>query len=122
MKFGEAFKTLGFTLSNPRNSWSAEPSSGVCISLWREEVRADGKADVFDTKRDASAFQYWGHKRGNLERLNNLRTAQQKFESQVSVVIVTGTPGKGYEDALPQIGCLWRILYVDPDGNFAVTS
>ena len=39
MQFVEAFEHLGYNVEAPRQDWSAEKEDGICISLWKKEMR-----------------------------------------------------------------------------------
>lgn len=126
MKFTTAFEALGYKVSNPRQHWSAENATGICITLWRKEMGfANGRPWV-DTTVHAEDNAGWRDKPGNRKRLEHLRRALMEFDGFVDVVIVHGVPGRGYEDADPWRPALrggrWRVTAVDEDnGQFAAS-
>jgi hypothetical protein len=120
MKFVEAYNDLGYSLGNHRQDWSAEKPDGVCISLWKVEIQWQPSPPVLD------GFSLWpdgvpGSERpGFAKRLRHLKRAATEFGGDVDVVVLHGTPGKGYGVAEPwRRGSKWRITRFDPtNGNF----
>lgn len=66
MRYAEAFKKLGYDLPNPRQHWSCSSESGVCLSLWHQEI--DWKNHKFDTREDAGPPDTWNAAGANQRR------------------------------------------------------
>ncbi len=127
MKFTEAFRALGYEVAAPRTDWSAAKDSGVCLSIWSRETRFSPAGCAFDTRVDAQPIAIWNHKPGHTRRLKHLARAVSEFSGAVDVVLVSGVPGAGYEDAHPWVPekrkAAWIVTFFDPDtGHFAVET
>jgi hypothetical protein len=125
MRFSEAFNKLGYELPVPRTDWSAESSTGICISLWRSEI--DWSDLSFDTRVNAGSPTTW-NPAGNNKRKRHLAEALKRFDGWVDVVVVDGIPGKGVTNATPwnpkeRKGLKWRVLSCDDDvGHFVARA
>ena len=127
MKFTEAFKSLGYNLEVPRQDWSAESEHGVCITIWKQEMRTRNGAPWFDSKSHGGPLEEWIKKPGNTKRKRHLSKALLNSAAAVDVVILDGTPGEGYGDAHPwvsaQRGASWYVTSFEPDtGHFSVEA
>ena len=126
MQYGEAFAKLGYRLDAPRLDWSAENSTGVCITLWRSEI--DWKSLVMDSRIHANPIEEWRSLPGNSKRIKHARRAQQDFEGKVDVIVVDGTPGQGVTKATPWVpsdrkGLIWRVTHLDElDGHIRLEA
>jgi hypothetical protein len=127
MKFLEAFSNLGYQVAAPRQDWSAEKRDGVCISLWRKEIRTRDGMLWMDTRQHAGPLENWQSKPGNRKRVMHLRRALEEFDGCVDVVIVSGQPGLSYGTAQPWVdegsrtGTVWEITFLDEStGHFEV--
>lgn len=126
MQFTEAFRKLGYSVSNIRQDWSAEREDGVCITLWTKEV--DWKSLTVDTRVHSDPNENWRAKPGNRKRIVHLTRALSDFDGRVDVVNVHGEPGEGFGNASPWIaeerkGFMWRVLSVDPEtGHFTAKA
>ena len=123
MKFTHAFAALGYELASPRTDWSAERENGVCLSLWSREIRWGRGEGAFDTRHDAMPIDTWNHKPGFKKRLRHIQRAVDELDGRIDVVMVSGQPGHGYEDADPWKPELrkaaWIIEYFEPEtGHF----
>jgi hypothetical protein len=124
MQFSEAFRKLGYSLDVPRLDWTAEKGDGVCISLWQKEMGEREGLRWMDTKVHATDNEVWRNKSGNRKRIRHLRRAIDEFDGIVDVVIVQGTPGEGYGNAVPwlateRLGTRWRVTYLEEEtGHF----
>src|SRR5690349_19608847 len=101
MQFVEAFERLGYTIEAPRQDWTAEKDSGVCISLWRKEMGTQDGLLWMNTRVHADPLENWQDKPGNRKRIRHLRRALSDFGGCVDVVIVSGEPGVSYGTAQP---------------------
>jgi hypothetical protein len=124
MKYVEAFNKLGYEVPNPRQDWSAEKSDGICITLWEKEVvwqPSPPKLDIW--KVHPGAPGEWTKLPGNKKRIRHLKRALSEFGGWVDVIIVSGTPGKGYGDASiwepeRRRNHAWRIRKLDEVTGF----
>jgi hypothetical protein len=39
MTLSDSYRKLGYYLTNPRQDWSAGTETGVCLSIWTQEMR-----------------------------------------------------------------------------------
>jgi hypothetical protein len=121
MRYAEAFEKLGYDLHNPRQHWSCSSESGVCLSLWHQEI--DWKNHKFDTREDAGPPDTWNAAGAN-QRRRDLAIAVDKFDGWIDVVVVRGVPGEGVDDASPWLprqreGKRWRVTSFDnASGHF----
>ena len=127
MKYVEAFNSLGYNIESPRQDWSAITQSGVCLSLWRIELRMKDGASWLDTRLHCKPYEYWGAKPGSLKRRVHLSWAVFDFSNAIDVVIVNGIPGEGYDDAHPwnigERGASWRITSFEAEtGHFSAEA
>jgi hypothetical protein len=125
MRYAEAFAALGYKLAFPRQDWSSENDTGVCISIWRVEIKMRDGLPSMDSRVDAGPIELWGTAPGNAKRRQHLRAAIDKFAGRVDVVIVEGIPGQGVKDAnpwfVPGRKGAWHLTYFNPEsGHFAV--
>ena len=127
MKFTEAFEELGYSLSAPRTDWSAQSSTGVCISLWKKEMDIRDGLLWMNTRVHATALEDWRTRAGNQKRIQHLRQALDDQDGRVDVVIVSGTPGDSYGTAQPWVaegaraGTWWQVTELDDaTGHFEV--
>jgi hypothetical protein len=127
MKFGEAYKSIGYTLDNVQTDWSAlEEGRGVAISIWWAEVRMESGRPVFSTKdlkRDDTPAT--DARLGSRKRIKHLQKAWNEFGGWVDAIILTGVPSEGYGSAEPwdpaKCGGQWRIRRPEEDsGHFLV--
>jgi hypothetical protein len=124
MQFGEAFRELGYKLGAPRQDWSAENGSGVCLSLWQKEIHPTNRGLWIDTTVHCGPLEIWRSKPGNRKRIDHIYRAVSSLDGFVDVVLVNGTPGEGYDDAHPwkpeqRKGHRWRVVHFDPQtGHF----
>ena len=83
----DAFAFFGTVPDNPRWSWSAlsPDSQRVAITVWENEVGADGFLDFFGHPGLAD----WMTKPGNRERIRNLKTARDQCGGLFHVIWVT---------------------------------
>ncbi len=117
MQFTEAFKKLGYKLDAHRTDWSAANEQGVCVTIWRKEMGADGERLWHDSRIHADPIEQWNHKPGHSKRIKHLKKAVAEYDGLVDVVIVQGEPGVSYESAAPwepdQRGHRWRVTFFD---------
>jgi hypothetical protein len=123
MQYVEAFRRLGYAITNPRQDWSAANEQGCCITLWRGEVRTAKGRSFIDTKLHCEPLAVWSGKSGNIKRIIHLEQAVGRFDRWVDVIIVHGQPGVSYGSADPwlvaQRRSKWRIGEFDPStGHF----
>jgi len=129
MQYSEAFKALGYTLENRRGDWSAESPSGVCLAIWRKDLKVANELLCLDLleawEHRLEEAEPWMTKSGHKKRTRHLQRATQEFDGKVDVIFVSGTPGESYEDADPWIqskrGGHWRLTKFCPStGLFRV--
>lgn len=123
MRYGEAFNKLGYTLTVPRQQWSADKADGVCLTLWEVELDPEFKRQRIDTRKNCGRHETWVTAHGNRLRIQHLSRAMDEFEGWVDVVLVRGTPGQGADEANPWIKkdrkSAWRVVQFEPDtGHF----
>lgn len=116
MRYGEAFSKLGYRLEVPRQDWTAEKATGVCITLWRSEI--DWASMAMDSRLHGSPIELWRNKPGNHKRIRHATRAIQEFGGWVDAVVVSGASGEGVDDATPwnakeRDGYVWRITFLD---------
>jgi hypothetical protein len=114
----QAFKKLGFTLKDPRNSVSAESANGVAVAIYRAEL---GQDMSFDTRTVPNWDETRGQLPGNKERVRHLERALTEFDGSVRVVLVDGEPGKPSKTGEPwdKPDTYWQVTFFDrPSGNF----
>ena len=131
MRLTEAYRRLGYDLSVPRQDWSAENATGVCLSVWRSETVPEEGLLVLDTERHSGPIADWRSKPGAKKREAHLLSAIEKHDRYIDVVINHGEPGEGgaasrVSDADPwdveRRGGRWRIASFDQDtGHFRLT-
>jgi hypothetical protein len=123
MNFTNAFAVLGYDLTSPRTDWSAERDDGVCFSLWSREIKWGKGEGSFDTRRDAMPIETWNTKPGFKKRVRHMQRAVDEFGGRIDVILVSGEPGMGYEDAHPwkpevRKGA-WFVEWFEPEtGHF----
>ena len=127
MKFGEAYRSIGYDLDNVQTDWSAlKDGHGVAISIWWAEVRVESGRPVFSTKElgrdDTPATDA---RLGARKRFKHIQTAHSAFGGWVDAIILTGVPGEGYGSAEPwdpaKCGGQWRITkHEEETGHFLV--
>jgi hypothetical protein len=127
LKFTEAFEALGYSLSAPRTDWSAQSSTGVCVSLWKKEMGIRDGLLWMNTRVHATPLENWRTKAGNQKRTQHLRQALHHHDGRVDVVIVSGSPGDSYGSAQPWVaegaraGTCWQVTELDDaTGHFEV--
>lgn len=129
MQYVEAFNSLGYDVPNPRQDWSAEKTSGICITLWKAEVDwtpAPPRMDLWD--RAAPGTTQWETLPGHKKRTVHLDRAVSEFDGWLDVIVVTGVPGEGYKNAdpwLPEQRAYhrWRVNKFDKaTGWFSVAA
>ncbi|MCB2130483.1 MAG: hypothetical protein KDE03_15795 [Rhodobacteraceae bacterium] len=124
MQYVEAFNALGYDVPNPRQDWSAEKAGGVCITLWKSEVQWVPTPPHLDLWAKAGpGTTDWETLPGHKKRTGHLARAVSEFDGWVDVIIVTGTPGKGYGNADPWLpekraNHGWRIQKFDKTTGF----
>ncbi|MGV7121660.1 hypothetical protein [Sphingopyxis sp. 550A] len=116
MLYSAAFKELGYRLENVRQDWSAENSTGVCITIWKRQMNWDDLS--YDTRLHKSSIDNWGSKSGNKRRLVHAERAIEEFDGWIDAILISGEPGVSYEDAQIWVpseksGKRWRVVYID---------
>ncbi|MDY0885409.1 hypothetical protein ACFPL7_24225 [Dongia soli] len=128
MRYTEAFAKLGYKVELPRQDYTAASERGVCITVWRCELKTRKGLPSLDSREDAGPIEEWGQLHGSRKRVDHFALAIQKFGGVVDVVIVEGVPGEGVKDAHPWMpaerkGSRWHVTYLDPlSGHFAVEA
>ena len=127
MKFVEAFNALGYRVEAPRHDWSASKKNGVCLALWRMEIKTRDGMPWLDTMKHCGPIKIWGQKPGNATRKIHLQQAVSSLAGVVDVIILDGIPGVGFKNAHPwQINAekaIWRVTSLDPvTGHFGVQA
>ncbi|MBA3896692.1 MAG: hypothetical protein H0X36_06080 [Sphingomonadaceae bacterium] len=119
MKYGEAFKKLGYDLTVPRQDWSAEKPGGVCISISRDEIAWQNLAKSDGSGENAS--DVWVSKPGNKKRAVHAKKALDDYDGWIDAVIVDGEYGTSVDKATPwrpedRLGCRWRVQSISAQG------
>lgn len=128
MNYTEAFRHLGYDVEVPRQDWSAEKADGICISLWKREIRFTPAPPCIDTRKDSGPLEVWQHKPGNRKRILHLTKARDAYSGWIDVVVVDGIPGESYGDANPwmpegRIRHRWKLDDFDPNtGHFHASA
>ncbi|GLQ06605.1 hypothetical protein [Sneathiella chinensis] len=120
MTYTEAFKKLGYDLISPRQDWSAEKDDGICVAVWQQEIKKIDNVLTFDSKLFGAPHEEWGRKSGNKKRTKHLQRALSDFNGNVDMVIVTGSPERGYKEADPwhpkkRRNQKWKVTYLDEE-------
>ena len=119
MKYVEAFNSLGYSIPNPRQDWSAEKDGRVCITLWRKEIDWTPPPPSFDLWSLHTPGQTdWENLRGHATRTRHIKRAASKLPLKVDMIIVGGVPSEGYKTADPWLpddynGYGWFITKFD---------
>jgi len=128
MLYNEAFQKLGYQLVSPRSDWTAESETGICITLWKEELAFNNGKPWIDTKLHCQPIEIWGDKPGNKKRIQHLQKAVSEYNGFVDVIIVHGEPGEKVTNADPwkqegkRQGYRWKITGFEQDtGHFSAT-
>ena len=127
MTLTEAYRRLGYRLENTRQDWSAASDSGVCLTVWIDELNEDEM--VLDTQGGkVGPIKDWRNKLGAKKREQHLAQAVRRDGGLIDVVLIRGKPGpKGaagqVSDANPWVRSKrpghWRIAAFDPaTGHF----
>ncbi len=100
MKFVESFNSLGYTLINKRGYWSAENKTGVCITIWQDELIPNAtEPSSFDLwKLHGGEVRPFTKQSGHAKRIRHLQKAMDSFHGRVHVIIVEAkkpTPKSG---------------------------
>ena len=118
MGFEEAFKALGYSLSNVRLDWSAEKADGVCVTMWQPKLGrlSNGRTyyDGWEIWPELANTRNPAH--GNTKLIAHLTSAVEKFNGRVDAIHLSGTPETGYGNATPWIRDGYRqITKFNPD-------
>ena len=90
----EAYAALGAVLKNGNWAWSGHSEDGsiVVLTLWHDKLRevpGGVRYDIFDDPE----LDAWRGKRGNRERIRDLRLARDRCDGQFRVVVGRENPG-----------------------------
>lgn len=123
----EAFRKLGYKLISPRSDWSAKNQHGVCLALWRSELKTPDGNLTLDTRIDCEPIEEWGGKPGNKRRIEHLKRACAEFGGNVDVVLRYVAPHNNDGTAEPwdsqSRGMGWKVEWFDPEtGHFKVSA
>ena len=124
MQYVEAFERMGYSVPAPRQDWTAESDTGICITLWRSELGFRNGKPWVDTRVHAGDNSIWKNKPGNRKRIAPLQRALDEFDGWVDAIIVHGHPGESYGSADPWIledrrQMRWQVTWIDPEtGHF----
>jgi hypothetical protein len=128
MQFVEAFDALGYKIKSTRIDWSAESDFGVCLAIWRVEMKFRENRSCLDTRIDCNPIEQWGDKSGNRKRIKHLHSSITKFDNAIDIIVLAGIPGTPYRDADPwksieRKNFGWRIDFFDEKtGHFAASA
>ncbi len=90
MKLKEAFKKLGYDLKIPRQDWSAENETGVCITIWQDEIKPNSNkhpsVSLWELHKTKQPFE---EQNGHKKRTRHLKRAMDSFDGHIDVVKVT---------------------------------
>ncbi len=125
MGYVEAFKKLGYDLSNSRQDWSADKSDGVCLALrrsrteWNKELN---RSELNLWRLETPGSNGFEHKPGHKKRALHIARARDEFDGWLDVIRVGGLPGGNFEDAEiwnhEKRGIRWRIQEFDEESGF----
>jgi hypothetical protein len=81
-----AFAHFGTIARNPRWSWSAvsPDQKTVAVTLWEDQISADGSVDFFGHPK----LDRWQSQPGNKDRIRNLKIARDNCDGLFRVVRV----------------------------------
>ena len=129
----KALEALGYEVKNNRaNFWSVENETGVCITIWEDELRPNATDPrSFDLSELYTERQPFEDQEPHKDRIKHLKRAKKHFNSRVDVVIVkakkptpkSGQTGRKIKTARPWIpkdhaGAFWKIINIKPNGYF----
>ena len=138
MKYVESFKKLGYDLKAPRQDWSAENETGVCITIWQDQIEpnSDGlpSFDVWEKHKeweDTEEAPPFTQQIGHIKRTAHLQNVMDSFDGRVDVIIVeaikpipkSGEKGRVCKNAEPWIpekrkGAFWKITKFCPETGY----
>ena len=129
----KALEALGYEVKNDRaNFWSVENETGVCITIWEDELRPNATDPrSFDLSELYTERQPFEDKKPHTDRIEHLKRARDQFNSRVDVVIIkakkptpkSGQNGREIKTARPWIpeknaGAFWKIINIKSNGYF----
>lgn len=125
MDYTEAFRKLGYDVAVPRQDWTAEKADGVCITLWKEQIRHPGGPlylDLWELYPDGTAGE-WVSLPGHKKRTRHLKRAVDEFGGRVDVILCSGTPGDRCKNPKPWLLSErrekhWHVTKLDPESGF----
>ncbi len=137
MQFVESFTKLGYVLKN-NYAWSAENETGVCITIWQDEIERIKSGDTTIPR-----INLWElHKRWELlgkeppfkkqdshkNRIPHLQKAMNCFGGRVDVIILeakkpipkSGETGRKVKNDTPweRKGGFWKITKFCPETGY----
>ena len=90
----EAYRQLGYKITNPRNQWSAiNEDGGVAITIWEDEISKAQEPWTVDNRAHPK-FHLWGHKVGNKSRARHLAKAMENGGSVDLILCVAHDPSE----------------------------
>jgi hypothetical protein len=128
VKYAEAFKSLGYGLSSPRQQWTAQSDAGVCITLRRLLLQRREGGLWYNSELHGGDYSDWGIKPGNKLRAEHLHHALTNYAGWVDVVLVEGKSSEEYGNAEPwriseRRGYRWRVVELtDETGHFCAET
>ncbi len=129
----KALEALGYEVKNDRaNFWSVENETGVCITIWEDELRPNAtdprSFDLWELHTERQPFE---DQEPHRDRIEHLKRAEDEFDSRVDVVIIkaktptpkSGQTGREIKTARPWIpkknaGAFWKIRRFCPKRGF----
>lgn len=117
-----AFQHFGTVARNPRWAWSAVSPDlkTVAITLWEDEVAADGSIDIFGSP----TLHQWQSRPGNRDRIRNLKIARENCGGLFRVVWVRAqdihAEPRHIADRYPDDDILMKLVNLDEQtGEFS---
>jgi heme-degrading monooxygenase HmoA len=114
----EAYAALGYLLAAPRTDWSALNDQGVCLSFWSSKMTFESGLSSYDTREQKHKARDWHSDAGNKRRLMHLRSAMERDEGWIDVVLLEGVAEeRKVKSAQHWIserrGYSWRVVWFD---------
>ncbi|MBX7531408.1 hypothetical protein K3165_00565 [Qipengyuania sp. 1XM1-15A] len=96
----DSYAFFGAEIRNPRWSWSAVSKDGktVVVTLWGDEIAADGSVDFFGHPK----VDRWKTQIGNRFRIKDLIHARDHCDGEFRVVRLTAVDTKAIPRAIKQ--------------------
>ena len=124
----KAFAHFGAKVVNPRWSWSAVSADGkvVVLTLWEDHLEKNGNG-VKIAIADKESLHVWQYRRGNQERIRNLKLVADHLGGLFRVIKVKAkdpmVEPRSVATWTPDDKLIMRLTHFDPEtGMFGAES